>query len=42
MDTITSIGLDIAKTSFAAHCAASSGKEIKITVMWWTAPANGI
>jgi transposase len=29
MDTIITIGLDIAKTSFAAHCAASSGKEIK-------------
>ena len=29
MDTITTIGLDIAKTSFAAHCAASCGKEIK-------------
>ena len=29
MDTIATIGLDIAKTSFAAHCAASCGKEIK-------------
>ena len=29
MLTMTTIGLDIAKTSFAAHCAGASGKEVK-------------
>ena len=29
MDTIATIGLDFAKTSFSAHCAAASGKEVK-------------
>ena len=29
MDTIATIGLDIAKTSFSARCAAASGKEMK-------------
>ena len=29
MDTMTTIGLAIAKTSFAAHCAAASGKEVR-------------
>ena len=29
MDAIATIGLDIATTSFAAHCAAAFGKEVK-------------
>ena len=29
MDTITTIGLDIAKSSFSARCAAASGKRVK-------------
>ena len=29
MDTITTIGLDVAKTSFSAHCADASGKALK-------------
>ena len=29
MEIIATIGLDIAKTSFAVHCAAASGREVK-------------
>ena len=30
---IATIGLDIAKASFSAHCAAASGKEVKTAEM---------
>ena len=29
MNTITTIGLDIAKSSFAAHCYDAAGKTVK-------------
>src|SRR5881396_943450 len=29
MNTITTIGLDIAKSNFSAHCADASGKAVK-------------
>ena len=29
MNTITTIGLDIAKSSFAAHCCDAAGKTVK-------------